>query len=99
MAAGKPRMPSISACLRLQIYLNRASKPFPTTPKTLGDYIKAKRFEKGLSQQQLAKQLGVTKASVCQWENDCCRPDPNHWPPLHRQLRLESGLQRPNLNR
>jgi ribosome-binding protein aMBF1 (putative translation factor) len=35
-------------------------KLFPTTLKTPGDHIKAKRFEKGLLQSELAEKLGVS---------------------------------------
>jgi hypothetical protein len=34
-------------------------KSSPTTPKTLGDHIKAKRFEKRINQRELADLLEV----------------------------------------
>jgi len=48
----------------------RQTKPYPTTPKTLGDHIKAKRFEKELSQAELAGMLGVRKPVIQLWEHD-----------------------------
>jgi transcriptional regulator with XRE-family HTH domain len=36
--------------------------------ETLGDRIKMLRIAKGLSQSELAQQVGVTKSAVCQWE-------------------------------
>jgi len=38
--------------------------------KTLGDRIKAKRFEKGIMLKELAEKLGVSKFLVWQWELD-----------------------------
>lgn len=35
----------------------------------IGKYIKEKRIEQGLSQQALAKLIGVTHASISYWEN------------------------------
>jgi len=37
--------------------------------KTIGKSIKEKRVEQGLSQQSLAKLIGVTHASISYWEN------------------------------
>ena len=48
----------------------KAWKAFPTTPKTLGDYIKARRFEKGILQRELAAKLGVRKVYIQLWEQD-----------------------------
>ena len=36
---------------------------------TIGKSIKEKRIEQGLSQQTLAKAIGVTHASISYWEN------------------------------
>ena len=52
-------------------------KPYPTTPKTLGDYIKARRFEKDMGQAELAAMLGVRKVVVQQWEHDRKVPSDN----------------------
>lgn len=35
----------------------------------LGTFLKAKREQKGISQQQLADKLGVTKTAVSYWES------------------------------
>ena len=40
----------------------------------LGDLIRQKRTEKGLSQAELAKALGVDKSAVAQWELNSTRP-------------------------
>ncbi|NMW24495.1 helix-turn-helix transcriptional regulator [Rhodanobacter denitrificans] len=38
--------------------------------------IRAARKAKGLTQQQVADQLGVSKQSVSDWENGRCDPEP-----------------------
>jgi transcriptional regulator with XRE-family HTH domain len=45
------------------------------TARTMGLRIKACRVEKDLSQTELAKRLGVTKAAVSQWETDRSSPE------------------------
>ena len=42
---------------------------------TIGKSIKEKRIEQGLSQQSLAKAIGVTHASISYWENDVNIPN------------------------
>lgn len=41
----------------------------------LGTFIKMKRLEKGMTQQQLASRLYVTKQAVSKWENNRGTPD------------------------
>ena len=41
----------------------------------IGEKIKAKRSERGLTQEELANMLGVTKAAVSKWENSESFPD------------------------
>ncbi len=43
--------------------------------KTLGNYIKEKRVEKGYSQKQLAQMLYVTESAVSKWERGANYPD------------------------
>lgn len=43
--------------------------------KTIGQIIREKRTEKGLTQEQLADRLGVTPQAVSKWENDGAYPD------------------------
>lgn len=42
--------------------------------KGLGEKIKALRLEKGLTQPQLAKLVGVTSGMISIWENDINEP-------------------------
>jgi transcriptional regulator with XRE-family HTH domain len=43
-------------------------KPFDFEPQTLGERIKKRRLELGLSQKQTGKVLGVTSFTVLNWE-------------------------------
>lgn len=36
--------------------------------------IRELRLEKGMSQLELAKQLGVERTTITKWENDCSNP-------------------------
>jgi DNA-binding XRE family transcriptional regulator len=51
---------------------------YPKNPKTLGDYIRKYRMEKGLLIKELAKELGVTEDTVINWEVRGVRPCGKH---------------------
>lgn len=53
---------------------------------TLGKRIAALRRDKGLKQEELARQLGVTPQAVSKWENDQTCPDITLLPHLARIL-------------
>ena len=40
---------------------------------TLGQQIASARREKGMTQEMLAEQLGVTRQAVARWETEQCR--------------------------
>lgn len=42
---------------------------------TLGEKIASARKEKGMTQEMLAEQLGVTRQAVARWETGKCMPD------------------------
>lgn len=67
----------------------RQTKPFPTTPKTLGDYIQLKRFEKGLTRKQVALVTGGLRSVVRLWEWDICLPSATQWEALSSLLNLD----------
>ena len=50
--------------------------------QTLGSMIAALRKEKGMTQLDLAQQLGVTDKAVSKWERDLSCPDVNSLPKL-----------------
>ena len=61
---------------RAHIPLNRhRRKQIPTVIKTLGDYIQAKRYEKGLHPYQIAGKMGIETALILAWESGSSTPD------------------------
>lgn len=54
----------------------------------IGKFIAECRKEKGLTQVQLAEQLGTTDKSVSKWENGICLPDSSQYEPLCNVLNI-----------
>lgn len=48
--------------------------------KHLGDHIKKRRLDLGLTQREAARQIGVKKASVQRWESRKCEPTVSCFP-------------------
>ena len=46
----------------------RQRNPVPTMPKTIGDFIRMKRVEAGLSQKEIAPRMVVSLAAIFKWE-------------------------------
>ncbi len=42
--------------------------------ETLGDHLRKRRLDRGLTQKELAAMLGVDETSVYNWEKNRCRP-------------------------
>ena len=53
---------------------------YPAEPKSLGEHIKKRRIDLGLLQRQVAKQLGVDKWTVLNWERGKTAPDVRYYP-------------------
>ncbi len=49
-------------------------KPYPKELVTIGDHIKKKRLDLNLTQNDVAKQIGVKEESVYNWENNRSKP-------------------------
>ena len=64
--------------------------------KTLGDHIQAKRIEKRLLQQEMARMLGVTRRQVQLWERDRQVPSDDDWKALVNLLGLDGSLRAAN---
>jgi transcriptional regulator with XRE-family HTH domain len=47
---------------------------------TIGDHVRARRLDLGLTQEQLAKQLEVTESTVNNWERGRSSPDVRAFP-------------------
>ena len=58
-------------------------------PKTLGDYIKKFRKDKGISQVELARRIGVNEMTVVNWEIKDITPRPRY---LEKLTRVMPGL-------
>jgi len=60
--------------------MNSLSSPLSTKPRSLGELLRARREDVGLSQGGLAELLkdvrGVTQGKISYWERDVYHPDP-----------------------
>lgn len=63
---------------------------YPCEPRTLGERIRQRRLDRGLSQAELAERLGCSREAVFQWEKDRSEPLAARWPAIERVL--GSGL-------
>ncbi|WP_421696888.1 helix-turn-helix transcriptional regulator [Ancylobacter sp.] len=50
--------------------------------------IRQYRKQHSLSQESLAKQIGVTKTTICRWESGARFPDREFWPRIHEATGL-----------
>jgi transcriptional regulator with XRE-family HTH domain len=55
-------------------------------PATLAERLKAHREERGITQSQAARELGVARTAYRLWELDVARPAPDRWRLLARWL-------------
>lgn len=65
-------------------------KRVPTSPKSLGDWLVLKRIEANLSQEEVARKLGVGEKTVGSWERDNAFPSDEQWRRLGSVLRFDS---------
>ena len=70
-------------------------KPIPTAIQTPGDYIQAKRYEKGLHPYQVAGKMGIAASLVSAWERGTSTPDEKQWQMLSNLLSFDSGVDLP----
>ena len=49
-------------------------KPYDFEPETLGDHVRRKRLEMGLTQKEVANQLGVVPWTILNWEKGHTNP-------------------------
>jgi len=66
---------------------------YPHNPQTLGQWIRKRRLDCGLNQDQLAERLGCSIQAIGRWEGDRSSPDPTRWPQI--EALLGPGLFRP----
>ena len=70
-------------------------KHIPSIIATLGDYIQAKRYEKGLHPYQVAGKMGIAASLVLAWESGKSTPDKTQLQMLSDLLSFESGVDLP----
>lgn len=70
--------------VRIRLVAKRPPPPgYPQNPVTLGEYLRKKRIDLGLTQEDLAARLQVTVGTVCNWEKDHFSPQKRFQPRLH----------------
>lgn len=57
-------------------------KDFSDAPATLGQHLKKRRKELGLTQSEIGRRLGVTNETVGNWEKDKTRPITTQFKPV-----------------
>lgn len=55
---------------------------YPDSPQTLGEHIRRKRMDKGISQVIAAKEIGVSKDCLCNWEQNRNQPRLYQYPAI-----------------
>ena len=65
----------------------------------MGDYIQAKRYEKGLHPYELAGKMGIETALILAWESSSSTPDEKQWQVLSDLLSFDSGVDFPKPHR
>ncbi|HEY5503528.1 MAG TPA: helix-turn-helix domain-containing protein [Sedimentisphaerales bacterium] len=81
---------------RADIPMNRQRrKHIPSIIATLGDYMQAKRYEKGLHRYQVADKMGIAASLVSAWESGNSTPDKTQWQMLSELLSFDSGVDLP----
>lgn len=61
-------------------------------PKRIGEMIKARRMDLGLTQEQLGQKLGVTAQAVSKWEQGVSLPDTSLLPGICRVLSIPAAV-------
>ena len=75
----------------------------------LGQFISTRRKLMGLTQEELAEKVGVSKSAIAKWETDGGLPDRDNLKrisetmkvsvdDLHRVIDSSAGLKKPNVN-
>jgi site-specific DNA recombinase len=62
-------------------YISRPIR-IPTAPETIGDHVRLQRLKLKLRQKEVAKQIGVDKTSINNWENNTKQPRVEHIPTI-----------------
>lgn len=61
-------------------------KGYPESPSTLGQHLRKRRLDLGLTQEQVAARFGISVTSYNYWEADRIDPKIAQWPEITRFL-------------
>jgi transcriptional regulator with XRE-family HTH domain len=64
-------------------------KLYPETPHTLGGHLRRRRCSAGLTQDQVADELGANTSTYPLWETDRSKPTARYYPAIFRFLGYE----------
>ena len=67
----------------------------PSIIATLGEYIQAKRYEKGLHPHQVADKMGIAASLLSAWESGKSTPDKTQLQMLSDLLSFDLGVDLP----
>jgi transcriptional regulator with XRE-family HTH domain len=81
-------LPFCSASLRAPRPVPRG---YPVNPRSLGEHLRRRRLDAGLTQRAVAKRLGVDAWTVVNWEQDRTRPQASKVGALYRFLGYVPG--------
>lgn len=70
--------------LSLRVPLPRPA--YPTEPRTIGEHLKRRRLDLGLTQREAADALSANVATLYTWEKNRKEPDRRHLPGIIRFL-------------
>ena len=77
----------ISTCLLFdQEFRKPTPLTYPKNPETIGEQLRKKRMDSGLTQAKLAKILDVSTDCVTYWENNRSKPQISYYPRIHHFL-------------
>lgn len=84
--------PQTSPCLLFNREFRKPSpRNYPESPATIGEQIRKKRIDSGLTQAELAKILNVSTDSVTYWENNRNKPQIAYYPRIHHFLGFDTA--------
>jgi transcriptional regulator with XRE-family HTH domain len=75
----------------------RQLRRYPAHPKTLGEHLRKKRIDMGLSMPKLAKLLGnsITDTAIEKWEKNQNRPTEHHRARIVEFLGFDPEFEKP----
>jgi DNA-binding XRE family transcriptional regulator len=80
------RQRNLTPALHFCRWTLRGPKPldpsYPTAPVTLGEHLRKRRMDLGLTQRRVAKMLGANPWTYLLWEHDWTRPRPRFVPAI-----------------